>query len=81
MKDNPLIFANKAWRLKSGADAKIIVYNNYIERTKGVDWNSERLVPIIPAVHGTDFEIAMAICSTGFAALSSLYAQKIIIIF
>jgi len=32
------------------------------------------LLPILPCCHGTDFNIAMAICSTGFAALSSLDA-------
>jgi len=38
-------------------------------------WNSPNdTVPIIPVVHGTGVEIAKQICSSGFAALSSLDA-------
>jgi len=38
-------------------------------------WNSHKTeVPIIPAAHGTDLVVAKQICSSGFAALSSLDA-------
>lgn len=43
------------------------------ERIDAVAWNEGSAVPILPGVHGTDFGVAMAICSTGFASLSSLY--------
>ena len=34
-------------------------------------------IVIVPAVHGTEYNIAMAICSTGFAALSSMYVGSV----
>lgn len=37
-------------------------------------WNQEEnLLPIIPALHGTDKAAALQICQMGFATLSSLY--------
>eukprot|EP01126_Amoeba_proteus_P015888 TRINITY_DN17227_c0_g1_i1.p1 TRINITY_DN17227_c0_g1~~TRINITY_DN17227_c0_g1_i1.p1 ORF type:complete len:397 (+),score=77.99 TRINITY_DN17227_c0_g1_i1:548-1738(+) len=53
---------------------KEIVWEIYSKLVHQYPWNKDSTVPIIPAVHGTDMNTAWQICSTGFAALSSLDA-------
>jgi hypothetical protein len=47
------------------------VHKKYMQRIESTTWNESELVYTIPAAHGTDFSLAMAICATGFASLST----------
>jgi len=68
----PDIFAKKTWKM--GDAAKENIYELYEARCLRTGWNENTLAPIMLCCHGTDYAVAMAICSTGFAALSSLDA-------
>jgi len=71
---NPEIFNKQEWRIHKQANQEF-VSQKFDRRITQAKCNFEaEVVPILPVVHGTDFSIAMAICSTGFAALSSLDA-------
>eukprot|EP01126_Amoeba_proteus_P005367 TRINITY_DN11794_c0_g1_i3.p1 TRINITY_DN11794_c0_g1~~TRINITY_DN11794_c0_g1_i3.p1 ORF type:complete len:298 (-),score=75.34 TRINITY_DN11794_c0_g1_i3:228-1121(-) len=67
------LFHHCRWRLESTPE-KEIVYEAFNECVAKFSWNSNLKVPILPTVHGTDAPVAWQICSTGFAALSSLDA-------
>eukprot|EP01126_Amoeba_proteus_P042319 TRINITY_DN4594_c0_g4_i2.p1 TRINITY_DN4594_c0_g4~~TRINITY_DN4594_c0_g4_i2.p1 ORF type:complete len:242 (-),score=45.39 TRINITY_DN4594_c0_g4_i2:294-1019(-) len=58
---------------KSTLKAKQVVHNFYKNRCEQLVWNQDGSgVFILPALHATDYSIAIAICSTGFTILSSL---------
>eukprot|EP01124_Arcella_intermedia_P019314 TRINITY_DN2662_c0_g1_i1.p1 TRINITY_DN2662_c0_g1~~TRINITY_DN2662_c0_g1_i1.p1 ORF type:complete len:1596 (-),score=300.24 TRINITY_DN2662_c0_g1_i1:748-5535(-) len=48
------------------------VHQNYHLLVQKYGWNTNLELPILPAIHGTEGSIAVSICETGFAALSSL---------
>eukprot|EP01127_Copromyxa_protea_P005793 TRINITY_DN1564_c0_g1_i6.p1 TRINITY_DN1564_c0_g1~~TRINITY_DN1564_c0_g1_i6.p1 ORF type:complete len:687 (-),score=134.25 TRINITY_DN1564_c0_g1_i6:237-2297(-) len=73
MRDNPHLFNKDILKNKERKD-RLFVHSKWMERVGETGWNTDEDVPIIPAIHGTDFGVAMAICSTGFASLSSLDA-------
>eukprot|EP01127_Copromyxa_protea_P004429 TRINITY_DN14290_c0_g1_i1.p1 TRINITY_DN14290_c0_g1~~TRINITY_DN14290_c0_g1_i1.p1 ORF type:complete len:1255 (-),score=211.77 TRINITY_DN14290_c0_g1_i1:59-3427(-) len=67
------VFNNKKWKLGKEAEAKGAIYSAFEKRLiSAYEWNAEEVVPILPAVHATSFEVANSICATGFVALSSL---------
>jgi len=73
MTTNPTQFANKQWMLTDkDAEKRQFVYNYLNSRTNDVEWNEGESLAVLPAVHGTGYSVALAICSTGFASLSSL---------
>lgn len=48
------------------------ILEQYQKLTSSCVWNKDLMVPIIPALHGTDFSLAEKIGQTGFANLSAL---------
>eukprot|EP01127_Copromyxa_protea_P016763 TRINITY_DN5046_c0_g1_i1.p1 TRINITY_DN5046_c0_g1~~TRINITY_DN5046_c0_g1_i1.p1 ORF type:complete len:700 (-),score=119.45 TRINITY_DN5046_c0_g1_i1:95-2194(-) len=69
---NPEIFKTSRWMLEDSA-SKVQVNDFYSARSKALEWNNNTdEVPILVALHGTDFTVAKSICSTGFASLSLL---------
>eukprot|EP01127_Copromyxa_protea_P007982 TRINITY_DN1816_c0_g1_i1.p1 TRINITY_DN1816_c0_g1~~TRINITY_DN1816_c0_g1_i1.p1 ORF type:complete len:1295 (-),score=235.72 TRINITY_DN1816_c0_g1_i1:43-3522(-) len=73
LRESPDVFFNDAWK-RRGNKEKEFVCQEFQKRVAETGWNEKETIPIIPCVHGTDFSLAMAICSTGFAALSALDA-------
>jgi len=72
--NDPSNFAKKDWLLEDDCDSKQVIVRKLesrlaeagcMEKGEGV------LLPILPCCHSTDFNIALAICSTGFSALSN----------
>eukprot|EP01127_Copromyxa_protea_P018946 TRINITY_DN6057_c1_g1_i1.p1 TRINITY_DN6057_c1_g1~~TRINITY_DN6057_c1_g1_i1.p1 ORF type:complete len:1829 (-),score=382.79 TRINITY_DN6057_c1_g1_i1:24-5072(-) len=74
MTDSPEIFAKEDWKSSKMSSEKQMVFDKYKKRCADMGWNDDLAVPILVTCHGTDFNVAMAIASTGFAALSSLDA-------
>eukprot|EP01126_Amoeba_proteus_P048717 TRINITY_DN5652_c0_g1_i3.p1 TRINITY_DN5652_c0_g1~~TRINITY_DN5652_c0_g1_i3.p1 ORF type:complete len:808 (+),score=144.64 TRINITY_DN5652_c0_g1_i3:2222-4645(+) len=68
------LFNQRTWEGGPDEPKKRIVYNRYQVRINNFSWNNNSQVMILPTVHGTDAPVAWQICSTGFAALSSLDA-------
>eukprot|EP01126_Amoeba_proteus_P048719 TRINITY_DN5652_c0_g1_i7.p1 TRINITY_DN5652_c0_g1~~TRINITY_DN5652_c0_g1_i7.p1 ORF type:complete len:321 (+),score=61.90 TRINITY_DN5652_c0_g1_i7:897-1859(+) len=68
------LFNERTWKGRPDEPKKRIVYNRYQVRINNFSWNANSQVMILPTVHGTDAPVAWQICSTGFAALSSLDA-------
>jgi len=64
------IFYKKDWKNKDDG-LKKFVYQAFEDKVDSWDFNAEMEIPIIPAVHGTQTDTALKICSTGFAALSA----------
>eukprot|EP01127_Copromyxa_protea_P006350 TRINITY_DN1616_c0_g1_i2.p2 TRINITY_DN1616_c0_g1~~TRINITY_DN1616_c0_g1_i2.p2 ORF type:complete len:1987 (-),score=299.68 TRINITY_DN1616_c0_g1_i2:6-5966(-) len=71
MVDNPEIFAKQDWASITSKD-KDAVFDKYLARCIKAGWNAVLDVPILLTCHVTDFNVATAIASTGFAGLSSL---------
>jgi len=74
MISNPNLFDRKDWLVKADrVDLRKFVYAAYKDKTAQVPWNDENEnVPIIPVLHGCDFQVAKSIAAKGFAALASL---------
>eukprot|EP01127_Copromyxa_protea_P010060 TRINITY_DN2413_c1_g1_i1.p1 TRINITY_DN2413_c1_g1~~TRINITY_DN2413_c1_g1_i1.p1 ORF type:complete len:271 (-),score=42.85 TRINITY_DN2413_c1_g1_i1:83-865(-) len=72
MVESPQIFAKQDWKKSKQAEAKNAVYSRYLDKCQNAGWNEGLDVPILLTCHVTDFNIAMTIASTGFAALSSV---------
>jgi len=71
--NSPATFNKAEWKLMGSY--RQITFDKYQQRLKLADQSEgNEIVPILPVAHGTDFSLAMAICSTGFATLSSLDA-------
>jgi len=71
--NRPDIFQKQDWRKKKNASSRERVVDKLQSRLDQCNYNeTDEHVPILPVVHGTDFSLAMAICSTGFATLSNL---------
>eukprot|EP01127_Copromyxa_protea_P016970 TRINITY_DN5133_c0_g1_i1.p1 TRINITY_DN5133_c0_g1~~TRINITY_DN5133_c0_g1_i1.p1 ORF type:complete len:3090 (-),score=350.31 TRINITY_DN5133_c0_g1_i1:161-9301(-) len=73
------MFNNEKWRFLADADQRVVVFDAYKQKTQEYNWNRDEngvpvVAPIIPVVHGTTGDTALQICSTGFAALSTLDA-------
>eukprot|EP01127_Copromyxa_protea_P018948 TRINITY_DN6057_c3_g1_i1.p1 TRINITY_DN6057_c3_g1~~TRINITY_DN6057_c3_g1_i1.p1 ORF type:complete len:207 (+),score=31.04 TRINITY_DN6057_c3_g1_i1:41-622(+) len=71
MVDSPQIFAKQSWKKKKSKQ-KQTIYDKYLERCQGTGWNDDVEVPILVTCHGTDWNLALAIASTGFSALSNV---------
>jgi len=70
---DPFLFTQQSYMLMNDSESKSIVKEKFNERIAACLWNDDNTIPdIIPALHGTSMEVAWKICSTGFAALSSL---------
>eukprot|EP01123_Difflugia_compressa_P015883 TRINITY_DN9294_c0_g1_i1.p1 TRINITY_DN9294_c0_g1~~TRINITY_DN9294_c0_g1_i1.p1 ORF type:complete len:313 (-),score=49.00 TRINITY_DN9294_c0_g1_i1:47-934(-) len=70
-----LWFNDKSWSKKDDLDLRKYVMSRFENYVELFSWNEdENIPPIIPAVHGTGYNIAQKICMTGFAALSTLDA-------
>jgi len=67
-------FWGQSWKNGDDAGKKGYVHDFYTARANQCPWNPNIQEKIIPVCHGTDFKVAQTICSTGFAALSSLDA-------
>jgi len=75
MANQPTVFNNKTWKQLPDNKKRSSIFQSYVDRTeKAYSWNASEIVPILPAIHATSYEIASQICSTGFVALSSLDA-------
>jgi len=71
-------FFKQDWKKKSDTELRKWVYKKFQEHVDNWSFNnridSDHELPILPAIHGTQVEIAMSIAKTGFASLSQLDA-------
>jgi len=75
MQDNPGLFIRQDWKSHRNLELRSFVYETYLEKIYACPWNDEEdIVPIIPCIHGCDFDVAKSIASKGFASLASLDA-------
>jgi len=68
------VFGKQDWRLKEMSENRLNITKFFEERRDATGWQSkyENEPVILPTVHGTEFNCAKSICSTGFATLSSI---------
>eukprot|EP01124_Arcella_intermedia_P034550 TRINITY_DN8585_c0_g2_i2.p1 TRINITY_DN8585_c0_g2~~TRINITY_DN8585_c0_g2_i2.p1 ORF type:complete len:343 (+),score=63.19 TRINITY_DN8585_c0_g2_i2:52-1029(+) len=64
-------FLNRKWT-KDPKGLREWTIEKYEELCARFEWNDNRIVKMVPLVHGTSFKIAKSICATGFAALSAM---------
>jgi len=69
VKNNPKLFINQKWK-ENGEELRLWVHEQYLNKVKQFPWNENLLVPIIPAIHGTDENVAYSIITTSFVALA-----------
>eukprot|EP01127_Copromyxa_protea_P011436 TRINITY_DN2873_c0_g3_i2.p1 TRINITY_DN2873_c0_g3~~TRINITY_DN2873_c0_g3_i2.p1 ORF type:complete len:1979 (-),score=279.48 TRINITY_DN2873_c0_g3_i2:77-5701(-) len=72
MVESPEIFAKQDWKKNKNPELKQAVYEKYNKRCEDTCWNSHVEVPILVTCHGTDWNLAVAIASTGFSTLSNV---------
>jgi len=72
LEDNQQLFQKSDW--EDHIELRTWVMSKFKDRVDNFSWNKEKLVPIIPAVHGTDVDKAFKICNGGFASLNTLDA-------
>eukprot|EP01127_Copromyxa_protea_P011944 TRINITY_DN3062_c0_g1_i1.p1 TRINITY_DN3062_c0_g1~~TRINITY_DN3062_c0_g1_i1.p1 ORF type:complete len:1478 (+),score=338.90 TRINITY_DN3062_c0_g1_i1:234-4436(+) len=71
--ENPSLFSSKDWKLNSDTARREEVMNSYNDYAKQFYWNEDaNELPVVPILHGTDYETAMRICNTGFTTLASV---------
>jgi len=66
---NPHIFQNQNWQKDDSDGQKQWIKDSFDKRVTSFSWNDDRIIKIIPQVHGTNFDTALSICETGFASL------------
>jgi len=68
----PNLFQNQKWRDEDHSESRTWIFDRFEKITQQFPWNKDEAIKIIPLIHGTDYETALKICSTGFASLSVL---------
>jgi len=75
-RENPALFKKTDWEGSKQVETKRAVIDRYDNYAKSFVWNHPTRhtdeLPIIPVVHGTDYEVAKHICNTGFTTVASL---------
>eukprot|EP01127_Copromyxa_protea_P018941 TRINITY_DN6057_c0_g1_i3.p1 TRINITY_DN6057_c0_g1~~TRINITY_DN6057_c0_g1_i3.p1 ORF type:complete len:742 (+),score=89.65 TRINITY_DN6057_c0_g1_i3:1693-3918(+) len=66
------IFAKQDWQQSKAVAKKQLVFDKYLKRCIDMGWNNALDVPILVTCHGTTWNLAVAIASTGFSSLSSV---------
>jgi len=66
------LFKHNKWIHQDPSGLRKWMMDRYTSFVNLWSWNENSEVSIIPQLHGTDFDIAKAICKTGFASLSLL---------
>jgi hypothetical protein len=69
VKNNPRLFINQKWK-ENGEELRLWVHEQYMNKVKQFAWNENLIIPIIPAIHGTDENVAYSIITTSFVALA-----------
>jgi len=75
-RESPVLFNRRDWiLLQKGSQLRSYAHARYMELGTKYAWNDpDDLVPIVPVVHGTDYDIGLSIAAQGFCALASLDA-------
>jgi len=68
----PHLFQNQQWQQHDPDGRRQWIKDRFDKFANSFPWNYNKIIKIIPQVHGTDHTTALAICSTGFATLSLL---------
>jgi len=74
LQNNQSLFVRSTWVVDDFNGLRQWVIDRYNMKVKLFSWNDHQSMPILPMVHGTSFDAAMSICSTGFANISCLDA-------
>eukprot|EP01126_Amoeba_proteus_P062407 TRINITY_DN8479_c0_g3_i3.p1 TRINITY_DN8479_c0_g3~~TRINITY_DN8479_c0_g3_i3.p1 ORF type:complete len:173 (-),score=35.29 TRINITY_DN8479_c0_g3_i3:269-787(-) len=72
---NPQLFSRFDWTNTENAELRKNTIDFCNTRAQYFPWNEKSAVYILPALHGTEFGVAMSIAANGFAVLSSLWMQ------
>eukprot|EP01126_Amoeba_proteus_P000566 TRINITY_DN10161_c0_g1_i2.p1 TRINITY_DN10161_c0_g1~~TRINITY_DN10161_c0_g1_i2.p1 ORF type:complete len:181 (-),score=29.55 TRINITY_DN10161_c0_g1_i2:176-718(-) len=65
---SPEIFYNHRWITESESGS--VVFTEYERRVTSIE-NNPKTLPILPLIYGTDFSVALTLCSTGFTSIST----------
>jgi len=68
----PQLYKHQKWQQQDPDGLKQWIQDVFSIYTSSFTWNNDRIIKIIPQIHGTEFETAIAICETGFTTLALL---------